>query len=516
MNTIILTLFSLLLPGTLRAEATLTLDGVSTDNTITITYVLPESSHVQVRITSSVGVHAAPQYGFQAPGSYSIVLDKSGFPRGQYSVRLVLDRDRNKVTRRSFLHSRSGTPVTVTREERDLYNRSYARTMFVKNEAVQLWNELIARYPGYAGRGVAFLYSIMARISETDSADVHAAADSAAALMPHSGTYYTIGRILSRLVGPPGVEKTYPYAALVFADRAINHVRDVPEPYRAEQLFRYKCLRGHCLQLLGKFEEAGKVYREGIKILESLGGAGTYSDFRGGDWAYQGLASLHEHQGRYRDAIELYEKAVRARPRDPELWMALQRNFNLAHGSDSGYQAYSRRLEAEIRGDAPEKQDDLVGKPLPEFVLTRLGGDTLTLEQVKGNVSVLNFWAFWCGPCMAELPVIARLARETSESGVKVIAVHTPLESVPGISKEQVPKLVRNTAGKYEGSFDTVWDSKEQSLYVRTGTKSLPVTLVADKEGIVQFRMVGFDPENAYRKLKAVVDRLSISSAIPR
>ena len=157
----------------------------------------------------------------------------------------------------------------------------------------------------------------------------------------------------------------------------------------------------------------------------------------------------------------------------------------------------------------PERQDDLVGKPLPGFVLTQLGGGTLTLEQVMGNVSVLNFWAFWCGPCMAELPVIARLARETSGSGVKVIAVHTPLESVPGISKDQVPKLVRNTASKYGGTFEVVWDSKEQSLYVQIRTKSLPVTIVADKEGIVRYRMVGFDPENAYRKLKAVVDSLN-------
>ena len=517
MKTLSLLLLALFLPETLSANATLTLDGASTDSTITIGYVVPESTHVQIKITSTVGVHAAPQYGFQAPGNYSVVYDKSGFPRGQYRVRLILDHDRGKVIRRSFLHSPSGTPVTETRQERDLYNRSYASTMFVKEKnAVELWNELLTRYPDYVERGVAFLYSIMARIPATDSVDVHAAADSAAALIPHSGTYNTIGRILSRLDGPPGVDKKYPHGALVFADRAISHLRDVPESYRAEQLFSYKCLRGHCLQLLGRFEEAGEVYREGIKILESLGGAGTYSDFRGGEWAYQGLASLHEQQGRYRDAIEAYEKAVRAKPRDPELWMALQRNFSLAHGSDNGYEAYSGKLEAEIRGDAPDKQDDLVGKPLPEFALTRLGGGKLTLEQVKGNVSVLNFWAFWCGPCMAELPVIARLARDTSGSGVKVIAVHTPLESVPGISKDQVPALVRNTAGKYEGSFDTVWDSKEQSLYVRTGTKSLPVTLVADKQGVVRYRMVGFDPENAYRKLKVVVDSLNGLSTMPR
>lgn len=513
MKTVILTFLALLLPGTIVAKATLTLEGAATDSTITINYVVPESSHVQVKV-SALGVHAAPQFGYQPPGNYTIVLDKSGFPTGSYTVRLILDRDRKKATRRGFLHSTSGRPVTWSREERDHWNRSFAVSSFSPKEGVELWNEFLALYPDHVDRGRAFVYSIIARVPATDSIDVHVAADSATVLLPHSSTCYIIGRILVGLDGHP--EGRYPRSALAFANRAVSRVADVPEPYRNEALFEYQCLSGHCLQLLDRFQEADEAYRKAIEILDSMEGYGTYSDFGLDAWVYRGLASLNEQQGMFSDAIELFEKAVRAKPRDPELWMALQRNFNLAHGSDTGYLEYSRRLEAEISGGMPEKQDDLVGKPLPGFTLTRLRGDTLTLEQIKGNVSVLNFWAFWCGPCMAELPVIARLARETSGSGVKVIAVHTPLESVPGISKDQVPNLVRNTASKYEGTFETVWDSKEQSLYVQTGTKSLPVTLVADKEGIVRYRMAGFDPENAYRKLKAVLDSLRVPSAMAR
>lgn len=196
--------------------------------------------------------------------------------------------------------------------------------------------------------------------------------------------------------------------------------------------------------------------------------------------------------------------------------MALQRNFNLAHGSDTGYSEYSRRLEAEIRAGAPEKDDDLVGKSLPGFALPRLGGGTLSLDDIKGSVSILNFWAFWCPPCMAELPVIARLASNTAANDVRVVAVHTPREDYPGIKKEEFPAVVRKAVSKYEGTFETVWDSDEQNFSVRSGIKSLQVTLVADKVGIVRYRMVGFDPENAYRKLKAVVDSLSAASTIPR
>ena len=511
MKTTSLLLLALFLPETLSAKATLTLDGASTGSTITIIYVVPESSHVQVRITSGVGVHAAPQFGFQAPGSYTIVLDKSGFPSSSYSVQLILNRDRDKVIRRGFLHRSSGGPVTRTREEIDHWNRSFAVTSIDPEKAVDLWNEFLDRYPDYVNRGLAFAYSIMARIPVTDSIDVHAAADSAAALLPHSGTYYTIGRILSGLEGLP--ESRYAHTALAFAVRAIEHIGDVPAPYRNEKLAGYQHLRAHCLQLLNRLEEAEAAYRDAIKILESRGTSGTYSDFQQSVWAYRGLASLFEQRRKHSEAIEWYQKAVRSNPRDPELWMALQRNFNLAHGSEVGYETYSRKLEAEIRGEGHKKDDDLVGKPLPGFTLQRLGGGTTSLDDIRGNVIVLNFWAYWCGPCLAELPVIARLARETSGSGVKVIAVHTPLEVAPGIKREEFPIVVRNAASKYEGSFETVWDTREQNLYVRSRVNTLPATIVADKEGIVRYRMVGFDPENAYRKLKAVVDSLNDVSA---
>ena len=516
MKSIWLTLFALSLPGSLSAKAALTLDGASTDSTITIIYDVPESSHVQVRIVSTGGILAAPQYGFQAPGNYTIIQDKSGFPRGDYHLQLILDRDRDKVTRRGFLHSPSGRPIARSREERNLYNRSFISTTFDPKQAVELWNELLTRYPDYAARGVAFLYSIPARMSATDSIDVHAAADSAAALFAYPATYVTIGRFLSGLEVPASVKTRYPETALSYAERAVKHISDVPEPYRYEALYRCLHLRGHCLQLLGRFDKAEKAYNEAIETLASVEGAGTYSDFLQDVWAYQGLASLYEQQGRHGDAIGFYEKAVKRNPRNPELWMALQRNFNLAHGSDTGYEAFSRRLEAEIRGDAPEKQDDLVGKPLPGFELARLDGGTLSLDQIKGNVSVLNFWAFWCGPCMYELPVIARLAQENSGRGVKVVAVHTPLESVPGITKEEFPEIVRNGVRKYEGTFETVWDGKKQNFAVRSGIRSLPVTLVVDREGIVRSRMTGFDPENPYRKLNAVVDSLIVASADPR
>ena len=89
MKIVILILFAVLLSGTISAKATLTLtlDARGRFHRQYDYHQLRrpgESSHVQVRIGSTGGILAAPQYGFQAPGDYTIVQDKSGFPRGDY------------------------------------------------------------------------------------------------------------------------------------------------------------------------------------------------------------------------------------------------------------------------------------------------------------------------------------------------------------------------------------------------------------------------------------------------
>ena len=48
-------------------------------------------------------------------------------------------------------------------------------------------------------------------------------------------------------------------------------------------------------------------------------------------------------------------------------------------------------------------------KPLPEFSLPRLNGQTLRSQELKDNIVVLDFWATWCGPCVSEIPAFNRL-----------------------------------------------------------------------------------------------------------
>ena len=62
-------------------------------------------------------------------------------------------------------------------------------------------------------------------------------------------------------------------------------------------------------------------------------------------------------------------------------------------------------------------------KPLAEFSLPRLNGQTLRSQQLKDNIVVLDFWATWCAPCVSEIPAFNRLQAKYRSRGVRVIGL---------------------------------------------------------------------------------------------
>ena len=61
--------------------------------------------------------------------------------------------------------------------------------------------------------------------------------------------------------------------------------------------------------------------------------------------------------------------------------------------------------------------------PLPEFSLPTLKGQTVTSQELKDSIVVLDFWATWCEGCITEIPAFNRLEQKYSPRGVKVIGL---------------------------------------------------------------------------------------------
>lgn len=112
--------------------------------------------------------------------------------------------------------------------------------------------------------------------------------------------------------------------------------------------------------------------------------------------------------------------------------------------------------------------------PAPDFSLSTLEGQIVTLSALRGQVVFLNFWATWCPPCREEMPSIERLHRELRDQGLVVLAVDVDE------SPERVAKFVKD----FRLSFPVPLDAGS-NLFSTYGAPGLPTTMLIDRRGRV-------------------------------
>ena len=116
-----------------------------------------------------------------------------------------------------------------------------------------------------------------------------------------------------------------------------------------------------------------------------------------------------------------------------------------------------------------------------DFTLSKLDGDTLDFEDLKGKVVFINFWATWCAPCVAEMPSINSLYK-IYEDNSEVVFVMINVEN----KEEKVRKFIK----KKEFSFPIYLPNASQIPRVYE-SKGIPTTFVIDKDGYIAYKKVG-------------------------
>jgi peroxiredoxin len=114
-------------------------------------------------------------------------------------------------------------------------------------------------------------------------------------------------------------------------------------------------------------------------------------------------------------------------------------------------------------------------KAAPDFTLLNTDGQQVSLQQYRGKVVFLNFWATWCKPCTTEMPAMQASYDRLREKGFVVLAIN---------ELEDVAK-VREHIRSYQHTFPVLLDqdNKVANLY---GVFGLPVSVFIDAEGRVQ------------------------------
>ena len=135
-------------------------------------------------------------------------------------------------------------------------------------------------------------------------------------------------------------------------------------------------------------------------------------------------------------------------------------------------------------------------KPLPPMKLQDLDGKAISADQFKGNIVVLDFWATWCLPCIAEIPSLNRLQEKYASKGVKVVGV-----ALASGEADEVKPFVGKNKMKYTvlmGDDDQVYDMN---------VVAFPTTYLVTRDMKVFRKYLGAGPRKS-AELEADIQKL--------
>lgn len=154
----------------------------------------------------------------------------------------------------------------------------------------------------------------------------------------------------------------------------------------------------------------------------------------------------------------------------------------------SGEIERARRLGKEIEGSkAPEaaknmvrtqlKRFDAVDKPFV-FMAPSIEAKELNLETMRGKVVLFDFWASWCGPCMAEVPNMKEVYQKYHSQGFEIIGIN--LDETVEVLKETIKKNDMPWPQHFDGANpDGGWAGK-------FGISAIPTMWLVDKKGVLR------------------------------
>lgn len=144
----------------------------------------------------------------------------------------------------------------------------------------------------------------------------------------------------------------------------------------------------------------------------------------------------------------------------------------------SGCSSNGRAVEGSEKGGAmtTSARGTTIGSLAPDFELTRVDGTKVTLEELRGNPSVLVFWTAWCPSCEEEAPHINKLATDYGEKGVRVLGINIM------DSEARTAGGIKDFDIRYPVARDP--NASVTRSYNVTGT---PTVIFLDRHGVVRY-----------------------------
>lgn len=119
--------------------------------------------------------------------------------------------------------------------------------------------------------------------------------------------------------------------------------------------------------------------------------------------------------------------------------------------------------------------------PAPDFTLRAMKGPNTRLQELRGRVVMVNFWATWCGPCRQEMPHLNRLHEKYNRAGLVLL----------GVNVDDDPANAAAVATKLGIQFPVLLDT-DKKVSDQYDLQAMPSTYLIDRDGKVRFVHRGY------------------------
>ena len=236
-------------------------------------------------------------------------------------------------------------------------------------------------------------------------------------------------------------------------------IAEHPKYKRIDQVYY---IFGNALTQVDNTEEAVKAYQQ---LVENYPKA-TYFEpaLLEMGLAYDRLGQHDKADAAYRQLAEHPKYGSRESAKTAKRLLALEKR-NRTGGLPTNF---SRR----------NRPDALVGKKALDFNVKDLNGDDLSLEQYRGKVVLLDFWAVWCGPCIAEMPNVKQVYEKYKDENFQIIGISLDQ------SRDKLVGYLEKERITWPQFFDgNGWQNRVAQMY---GINAIPHMYLIDGEGVVR------------------------------